>query len=73
MLIIGGAVGLIMATYLAHQYPGSVTSVKLFGTPRVGNDKWADYVESTVSHMVFDTRKASLRRLMISWETRSAS
>ena len=45
---LGAAIAAIDAVYLKLHLP-STTSVKMigFGTPRVGDQDWADYVDST--------------------------
>lgn len=45
----GGALGTILGAYLARSRPQLHFTVKVFGTPRMGNSKWADYVEASVS------------------------
>jgi hypothetical protein len=46
----GGALGLIVGTNLAQRHPQLQITVKVFGTPRAGNGKWADYVEASVRY-----------------------
>ncbi len=42
----GGAIGLIDALFLHIQNPGITTRFVGYGSPRVGNQEWADYIDS---------------------------
>lgn len=47
---LGSAVGHLTATYLQRLLGSSATVyARLFASPRVGNQAWADYVDATVS------------------------
>ncbi|KAI0788152.1 lipase [Fomes fomentarius] len=43
---LGGAIGLIDALFLHIQNPGITTRFVGYGSPRVGNQEWADYIDS---------------------------
>lgn len=47
---LGGAQGHLVATYLQKLLGSSATvTARLFASPRVGNQAWANYVDATVS------------------------
>ncbi|KAL0953910.1 hypothetical protein HGRIS_005076 [Hohenbuehelia grisea] len=73
---LGAAIALLDSVYLPLNIPGATFKTILYGLPRVGNQKFADYVDSHVNlkhirasltELHFQERSSSHRSWAISW------